>query len=690
MESRLRIPNATLYWAESRGGAAAWAPIGKRAALATAVLVAVAYYLGAKIGFALTFDPHPTSVLWPPNALLLSALLLLPMRQWWLPFLAALPAHLLAELQSGIPIAMVLGWFVSNCTEALLGATGIRALTRGPLRFDGYRQTCVFLLIGAILAPLLSSFVDSGLVKLIGWSDSAFWELVQVRWPSNALAALVVVPLVVSWATPVPTPRPYASAGRQAEAGVLYLGLLIAGALIFQKQFSVETSPALLYAPLPFLLWAAMRFGTRGISVAIAMVASLAIYGAMHGLGPFTAGSAAENTRSVQFFLIAVGAPLLLFAAVMTERKNARRVLQVSEERAIKVFQAGPDPMVLVRRTDQTIIDVNERWVRLFGYSRAEAVGRTSMELGIYQPSPGQANYLDLANRGLLRDFPIDFHDRNGHIRHTMLTGEFIEIGDTECLITIIRDVTAQKAIEGEAQRQRLELLHLSRVAMLGELSGALSHELNQPLTAILSNAQAAQRLLVRDRIESQDLKEILQDIVAQDKRAGNVILRLRALFKKGDAQFHAFDANDLVADVLALAHGTLTTRNLQVITRLAPHPVFVHGDRIQLQQVLLNLVVNACEAMDAPGSKRVLQIKTAPAPDRLVQIIVTDGGCGIPESAFPTLFDPFFTTKPQGLGLGLSISRSIISSHNGELLARNNSDGGATFRVVLPLWNGE
>ncbi len=659
-----------------------------RLAFAAAV-VAIGYYAGAKIGFALTFEPHPISVLWPPNALLFAAMLLVPTRSWWLIVLAALPAHLVAELQSGVPVAMVFGWFVSNCSEALIGAAGVRWLVREPLQLDSFRHVGIFLLCGVLLAPLLSSFLDVALVTLVGWRQTDFWALVRLRFFSNALATLIIVPLILTWANSSWEALHKISFGRRIETAALFLGLLATGAFIFEQETGSANIPALLYAPLPFLLWAAVRLGPRGISTSLLAVAMLAIWGALHGQGPFVAGTAEENARSVQLFLLTVAVPLLLLAAVMEERKKAQDALQISEERALKVFRAGPDPMVIVRLSDGEIMDVNGRWESTFGYSRAEVTGRSTAELGIYANQEDRQTYLELSAKEYIRNFEVDLVDRNGGIHHSVLSGDRVEVAGTRCLITVIRDVTLQKRKEREAEEQRLELMHLSRVVMLGELSGALAHELNQPLTAILSNAQAAQRLLARDGIDAQDLREILEDIVSEDRRAGEVIRRLRALFKKSETQFQTLNANDLIDEVLTLAHGNLATRSIHVVTELSEHPVFTRADRVQLQQVLLNLVVNACEAMETPGSARVLTVRTAPSADSYVQIFVVDSGPGIPAGQMEKLFDPFFTTKPHGLGLGLSISRSIVAAHGGQLLVRNNPDRGATFRVMLPAHTG-
>src|SRR5687768_4842857 len=166
-----------------------------------AVLVGVAYYIGAKIGFALTLKPYPVSTLWPPNSILLAALLLTPTRSWWLLLLAALPAHLAVELQAGVPVPMVLSWFVSNSTEALIGAGCVRRLIKGPLRFGRLRDVSIFIMFAAFLASFLSSFLDAAFVTLNRWGPSGYWDVWRVRFFSNLLAALTLVPVIVAWGT---------------------------------------------------------------------------------------------------------------------------------------------------------------------------------------------------------------------------------------------------------------------------------------------------------------------------------------------------------------------------------------------------------------------------------------------------------------------------------------------------------
>jgi signal transduction histidine kinase len=530
--------------------------------LATALVAAVLYYGAVKLGFLLTPADLAISLLWPANALLLAVLLLTPTERWWIVIAAVVPAHLAAELQGGVPPVMVAAWLVSNCAEALLGAGAIRTLQpRGIRFFDSFRGASL-LLACAFIAPIVSSFIDAAFVQLIGWGEEReYWRLVQVRAASNTVAALTVLPFVLSWAAGL------RNAGRVSmrlygEALFVFAGLAAASLFVFRYVDPALETPALFYAPLPFMLWAAVRLGPVGVTTANLVLAGIAISSAVNGLGPFTAGSVEEDARSVQYFLVAATVPLLLLAVLLEERRR----------------------------------------------------------------------------------------------------------------------------VETETRDQRHQLTHLARVATLGGLSGALAHELNQPLTAILSNAQAAQQMLAARRLDVAEFGEILSDIVSADRRASQVIGRLRALFRDGESRLVPLDVNEVVREVLDLAHGDLVMHHVTVVTNLDPRSLTVSSDRVQLQQVLLNLVMNACEAMEGEAANvRLLSVATAPGTLGSVRITVSDRGRGLPEVDAERLFQPFYTTKPQGLGLGLSISRSIVAAQGGRLWGEALPGRGAAFHVELP-----
>jgi two-component system sensor kinase FixL len=259
-------------------------------------------------------------------------------------------------------------------------------------------------------------------------------------------------------------------------------------------------------------------------------------------------------------------------------------------------------------------------------------------------------------------------------------------------LLGVSMDITARKQAQLEAARQRHDLAHLARVNTLGELSSSLAHELTHPITAILSNAQAAQRFLDRDDVDLNEVREILNDIVTEDQRAGEVIHRLRGLLRKGEPAKHCddVDLNEVIGDVLKLMRSDLINQNVTVDTDLAQNLPPVTGDQVQLQQVVLNLVMNGCEAMaDYDSSERQLLIASK-SENGAVEVSVTDRGGGIPEKKLEQVFERFFTTKKEGMGLGLSICRTIIDAHLGEIWATNNCEGGATFHFSLPIVRSE
>jgi PAS domain S-box-containing protein len=772
------------------------------------------YYLGCKIGFALTFKPHPVSVLWPPNSVLVAALLLTPPRSWWVVVIAALPAHLAAQLQSQVPPLMVVCWFISNSCEAVIGAGLMRFLVGGRIRFTSLRKVGIFCLCIVFIGPFVSSFLDAAFVVWNHWGQDGYWELIRIRLSSNAVSALIIVPLIVTWVTNGFQPLRTASRLLYLEACVLFLGLSAVSYVVLY-ELNAGADLALLFLPLPFLLWAAVRFGVLGASTAISIVGFLAIWSASHGHGPFSRETAEQSALSIEIFLIGVGIPLLFLAALIEERLRGENNLRESESRfqivadaaPVLIWMAGVDklctffnkpwldftgrsmeqelgngwaqgvhqgdlerclqiytsafdarqPFVMQYRLRRN--DGEYRWISDQGVPRHDPQGRfagyigscldvtelvnkdqalreseermrmaaEAVNLGIWEwdlirdevwatnarralvgwPASGKIAWNDFMgrlhpdDRDRVRNI-VDKAIRSGEgfdseyrlilpdgIVRWMSTRGSVHFDETEKPVRVLGisiDITARKEAELEAERDRAELSHLSRVALMGEMSASIAHELNQPLAGILSNAAAGQRFIDRGDIDHREIRELLGDIIADGRRASDVVRGIRGMLKKEQMARRSVHLNEVVMDAARMASPTAVLRSCAVETSLDPNSQAINGDPVQLQQVLLNLMINAFDAMrDIPPSRRKVFIATQSNGDGTVRTSVRDHGIGISEGMQDRLFDPFFSTKSEGLGMGLAIVRSIVEAHGGTITAENARDGGALFEFVLP-----
>jgi len=238
---------------------------------------------------------------------------------------------------------------------------------------------------------------------------------------------------------------------------------------------------------------------------------------------------------------------------------------------------------------------------------------------------------------------------------------------------------------EAETRKLRDQLAHAGRVSMLGELAASLAHELNQPLTAIYTNAQAAQRLLDRSRPDLSEALNALHDLGQDCRRAGDVLGRLRQMFRRHETERVPLGVGVLVQHVLMLLHEDAVARGVEIALDVEPDLPLVRGDRVQLEQVLMNLLVNAFEAVSGiPSGPKLVTVRTY-ARDGFVEVAVLDTGKGIARNELERIFEPFFTRKPNGMGMGLAICRTIVEAHGGRISADNRSERGAVFELSLP-----
>jgi signal transduction histidine kinase/integral membrane sensor domain MASE1 len=839
--------------------------------------VAAAYYLGARIGFVLRFPPATTSVLWPPNALLTAALLLVPPRRFWLVILAALPAHILVQAQAGFPPLLIASLFATNCLEALLAAAAVHRWSDDPTRFDSLSRVLVFVAGAVIMAPVVSSFADAAAVYFV--RGEAYGLVVVRRLFSNMLSQLTIVPAVVMLVRQGSAWLHTTTQRRGAEVVLLAVGMIGLGGLVFtgyhHSPLTVLGGPFIaLPFLLPLLIFPAVRFGPPGASFSLLACALLASGIAVSGAELPTARPAEERVRALQVFLVLVGIPLLFLSALVEERRQALAAVKerlrfeelVSEisgafvhvpshempevfetwlERLARFMgldraalweftgpkhamasvawwsrpEAGPPPRLLEAATltprivehllhqqpfvcadadatttvddreyltwfgvrsllalplvaggevlgclalvsvtdsrdwpdsevqgarlvaevfasalarqrgedalrasetmksavlasltsrvavlDRTgrIIAVNESWshfARENEWAQGEAAGvdtnylevcRVAAEAGGRDAPDARAGIQGVLD-GWLASFGYDYTqstragDRWFHLMVVPLNRP--EGG----AVVSHADVTERRRAEMMAQKSRDELAHFLRVSTIGELTTSIAHELNQPLTAIVANAQAARRLMAAAGPPGPvgEVDEILTEISSEARRAGEVIRGLRLLLRKGEHEQAELDVNVLVDDVSRLLANDVMIRGVTLRHELTRERLLTLGDRVQLQQVLLNLLINAMEAMSEVRGERVIAVRTESAEAGMARVSVADTGPGLAAGREDEVFKPFYSTKAHGMGMGLSIARSILEAHGGTISAEHGAHSGATFTFTLPLVGG-
>jgi PAS domain S-box-containing protein len=330
----------------------------------------------------------------------------------------------------------------------------------------------------------------------------------------------------------------------------------------------------------------------------------------------------------------------------------------------------------------------NEQTERLFGYQRDELIAQPATMLvpqllGDSGAMP-QSETLRIANAstvGAPRDL---FARRKDGTEFPVEAGlKTVRFEDDETVLAVIIDKTERY----ELYQNRQQLAHLTRVSMMAQLAVSLAHELNQPLTSILGNTQAAQRFMATDPLDLAEVLEILKDIVQETNRASEIIRRIRTFLKKGEREIAPLDPVAVIRDAVQLLQFDAIARGMRMSVHYDATPTTVHGDKVQLQQVMLNLLLNAFDAMDGrPASDRMVAVSITLQSPQVVRVAVRDRGAGLPGDLLALIFNPFVTSKSQGLGLGLSISRTIIEMHGGRLWAENNTDQGATFYFTLPV----
>jgi PAS domain S-box-containing protein len=368
------------------------------------------------------------------------------------------------------------------------------------------------------------------------------------------------------------------------------------------------------------------------------------------------------------------------------DRKRAEAQLRESEEQWRDVFENNP-VMYFMVDTAGMVVAVNPFGAEQLGYKADELVGKPV--LSVFSDSDREAVQRNVAlcleHLGRAKSWEARKVRKDGMVLLVRETAKAVPRVNGPIVLIACEDITEQKRA-GEALRQaQADLAHVSRVTTMGELTVSLAHEVNQPIAAAVTNAQTCMRWLATDTPNLEEARAAAVRIVKDSTRAAEIIGRIRLLYKKGPAERESVDLNDVVREMIVLLRSETMRYNISVRTELAADLPQVMGDRVQLQQVMMNLVINAIDAMKDTDVPRELTIKSQRAENEQLLVSVTDTGVGLPPQQADQIFNAFFTTKPHGTGMGLRISRSIIESHSGRLWAADNSPRGASFHFTLP-----
>jgi signal transduction histidine kinase len=659
-----------------------------------AIFVFIAYLVGAELAFLIgTLSDKIFAPFWPPNVVLLGAMLLMPRERWWLAIAAAFPAHALAEAGVGMPVAQMLVAFVSNVAVAGASAAGIWWLLGEPPWFATVRKATIYVVLVGFVCPAIAAF-GGAFVQILGGAREGYPTL-WLHWlAANVLGNLTLGPIaliVAGEGMKAFWPRTRA---RQIEAVLLIFALVIVANVAFRASAGSVTEaflPSVLYAPLPLIVWCAARFGAAGASAGILTVTIALIGCALNGPGLFVAGTPEANVFALQVFVVCLAVPVLLLGASIDQTRQVEGELKQDEDR-IALVAADANLGFWHRDSATRRFWISADCRRLFGLSESGELTPQRILAAVHPDDIGLASDALLPGEQSGSGSAVEFRVvlPGGQTRWILSRSRSKprESGSHSFETSgIFVDVTARKTAEVEAEQQRRELAHLMRVSQVGELSSGLAHEITQPLTAILANAQAARLMLESSPADLSVIAEVLDDIIREDHRAGEVIRRLRSLLKDSETSSEEVNLNDLVNSTLQLLHNELISRRIKVDRDLDPGVPSVFGDAVQLQQVILNLVMNAAEAVhQMTKARRSILLRTRHCNDNTVEIVVIDHGVGISPGDQMKIFEPFFTTKERGLGLGLSICSTIIGRHSGTLTLENNPDEGATASMRVPV----
>src|SRR6266496_181742 len=768
-------------------------------------LLTLVYFIAGKFGLMLASLHASASPVWPPAGIALAALIVLGYRAWPAIFVGAFLVNFTTAGNVATSLAVASG----NTLEAMCGAWLVNRFAGGITAFDRPQSVFKFAL-AAVVSTIISPAFGVTSLALAGFADWTNYGAIWLTWwLGDTTSDLLIAPLIILWS--IASKRRW-NRREAVEVGIVLLLLFVLSEAVFGGWLAISARNY----PIAFIcgaivIWTAFRFTQRETATGIFILSAIAIWGTLHGFGPFAEETENQSLLALQYWTAVVTITAMALSAGMAERGRAEEALRESEARTNLAANAANLGLWFWNIRDDELW-VTKQWRRLFGFAESEPVsldrvlqvvhpddrertkqlvqqmfeggggeyeneyritrpdgstrwiagyggvelderGKPAFARGVSRDITGRklaeekfqlvldaapnamimvdsAGVITFANASATTVFgyslseligcPIEtliperFRDRHVGDRKGFLSepssramgagrdlfgrrkdgSEFpvevglnpIHTGQGLFVLASVIDITARKQAELEHQLQNMELARVGRVAVMGELAASLAHEVNNPIGAIVVNASAGQRLVAAGKIGTEELTELLADIVADGRRAGEVIEGIRNMVRKGEARHELIQIENIVRELLRLTHADAIEREVKVTADVDSDAGQVLGDPVQLLQVFLNLTINAFEAMSSiPSNARRLVIRVGRHKSGDILVSVRDSGPGFPSGIAEKLFEPFFSTKADGTGMGLAISRSIIEDHGGTLSGENCDGGGADFTIRLP-----
>ena len=644
-----------------------------------------AYWLAYRFG--MSFGHQSPSPFWIPDSVLLAALLRSQPRYWWLFVLATLPIRAGQGYLLGFPLPFLVSTFAIDAVRCVFDAFVLRRILVNPVRLSTVPEFVFFVVVIVLAVPAFCAFGGAALLSARG---HPFWPA-WIQWfLGDTAAQLVVTPFILYWAFD-PAWRHFKFRSlRAVEICVLVAGLVASCALAaFTHSSGDYYAEARFSAPAPFLLWAAIRFGMPGATGSLALLAFFVTGAAIAGYGPYAGRIPLDVALALQNYLVIRALPLLFVAIAIEQRWRGEQALRESEGRFRLMAESAP-VLLWMSGPDKLPSYFNKGWLEFTGRRLEQELG-TGVADGIH--SDDLVHCAENYHRSFDARTPFEVEYRlrrhDGEYRWVLDIGvpRYTPDGAFAGFIGSAIDITDRR----RSEEMRQALAHTQRLAVMGELTAAIAHEVRQPMSAILLDAQTAEKLAANEKLSPGFMREIASGIRINAARVDTVMSRILGYMRKQDPQPKPLDMNAVVQGVLLLVGGDAMRRNVQLRPELGRNLPLVLADRTQLEQVLLNLVVNAMDAMESVAeTARQITVRTAAPGNGSVEVTVSDCGTGIAPDKLPLLFDSFFTTRKQGMGLGLSIAKTIIIAHHGHIWAENNRSSGATFHFTLPVANDD